>query len=126
MEFFPTTGILLKKTAYGNSDLIITFMTRKKGKISAVAKAARNSRRRFSGVLDLFTISEIILRYGRGSLPYLEEASLTRAFPSIRLDIFKTAFAGYWGEILLKWLEDGKNQPEIYNLLFSSLGNYIS
>ncbi len=121
MRFFSTDAILLKKTAYGNSDLIITFMTRKNGKISAVAKRAQKSRQRFSGILDLFTISEIILRYGRGRLPYLEEASLEKIFPSVRLDILKTAFASYWGEILLKWLEEGKNQPEIYNLLCQAL-----
>ncbi len=121
MQFFSTDAILLKKTAYGSSDLIITFMTRERGKISAVAKGGQKSVKRFSGVLDLFTMSEIILRYGKGKLPYLEEASLAHAFSSIRLDILKTAFASYWGELILKWLEEKKKQPEIYNLLWRAL-----
>ena len=38
---------------YGDFDVIITFFTLKRGKLSLIAKAAKKSTKRFAGILDL-------------------------------------------------------------------------
>lgn len=50
---FTTNGLLLRKVERGDSDLVLTFFTETHGTVSAIAYAARRSRRRFA-VLDAF------------------------------------------------------------------------
>ncbi len=47
-----TQALVLKRTAYGESDWIVALFTQDIGRISALARAARNSRRRFGGSLE--------------------------------------------------------------------------
>jgi DNA repair protein RecO (recombination protein O) len=113
-----TAAILLHRVDYGDYDLIITFFTRAEGKISAIAKSAKRSVKRFGGILQPFAILNIVCAEGRGKqLPVLQEASLDMVLPNIGTDIKKAAFAGYWAEIVKEWSEEGKQQIHLYQLL---------
>ncbi|MFH0728631.1 MAG: DNA repair protein RecO [Pseudomonadota bacterium] len=113
-----TAAILLHRVDYGDYDLIITFFTRAEGKISAMAKSAKRSVKRFGGVLQPFAILNIVCAEGRGKqLPMLQEASFDVPLPNIGTDIMKTAFASYWAEITKEWSEEGKQQIHLYQLL---------
>ena len=114
---------MLRRINYGENDLIITFLTYERGKLSAIAKSAKKSVKRFSGILDLFSVIEVVLAYGRtGSLPILKEATLKEPFTGIRTNIQKTAYASYWAELINKWAEQGDKQTKIYNLFKYALG----
>jgi DNA repair protein RecO (recombination protein O) len=45
-------ALLLRRVEYGESDLVLTLLTEKLGKVSALARGARKSSRRFSGALE--------------------------------------------------------------------------
>jgi DNA repair protein RecO (recombination protein O) len=47
-----TRALLLKRVEYGEADLVLTLFTERYGRISALARAARKSSRRFSGALE--------------------------------------------------------------------------
>jgi DNA repair protein RecO (recombination protein O) len=47
-----TDALLLRRTEYRDSDLLLTFFTASLGKITVLARGARNSRRRFLGALE--------------------------------------------------------------------------
>ncbi len=113
---FSTQAIILRRVEYGDYDYIITFMTPSHGKISAIAKNAKKSIKRFSGVLELFYELDIVVRKGR-KISFLEEASIEKSFPGIRSDIIKTAYASFWNEIIVQWLEEGAFQEKVYKLL---------
>ncbi|HSM92508.1 MAG TPA: DNA repair protein RecO, partial [Anaeromyxobacteraceae bacterium] len=49
-------GIVLRVVDYGESDRIVTLLTRERGKVGAYARGARASRRRFPGLLEPFTL----------------------------------------------------------------------
>lgn len=49
---FTTRGLVLRRVDYAEADLVVTFMTQARGRVSAIARGARRSRRRFSGVLE--------------------------------------------------------------------------
>jgi DNA repair protein RecO (recombination protein O) len=118
MSSIATPAILLHRVDYGDYDLIITFFTRAEGKISAMAKSAKRSVKRFGGVLQPFAILNIVYAESRGKqLPILQEASLEVPLPKISTDIMKTAFASYWAEIFKEWFEEGKQQIHLYQLL---------
>ena len=43
MPVFSTPAILLRRLDYGDFDVIITFFTLEKGKVSVIAKAAKKA-----------------------------------------------------------------------------------
>ena len=94
---FSTPAILIRRTEYGDYDLIVTFFSLTLGKVSLMAKAAKKSTRRFAGLLELFTELDIVGSVGRKSgLPVLQEATLRHPHPEIREAPTKTAYASYW------------------------------
>ena len=117
MTSFSTPGIMLRRIDYGDYDLIITLMTREHGKISIIAKNAKKSVKRFSGILELFSVLQVVGKKGRGKLPFLQEATLSLPFYSIRENIKKTAYASYFAEIINTWVEDKSPQKQLYDLL---------
>jgi DNA repair protein RecO (recombination protein O) len=106
---FSTPAIMLRRTDFGDYDLIITFFTLNKGKISVIAKSAKKSVRRFSGILELFSVLDIVCSTGRRpGLSVLQEAALKHPFAEIRKDVIKTAYASYWAELINEWMEMGE------------------
>ena len=123
MPGFVTDAILLRKIEYGDHDFIISFLTESKGKISVIAKNAKKSIQRFSGALDLFSVNNI-----QCTFPKKKKDGLTilyrifeNGFANIRYDVYKTAYASFWVEVMHFWLEENKQQSGLYNLLLFSL-----
>jgi DNA repair protein RecO (recombination protein O) len=117
MSAFSTPAIILRRTDFGDYDLIVTFFSLKRGKISLIAKSAKKSSKRFSGVLELFSALEVVGSAGRGQgLPVLQEAALKLPFNQIRSDIKKTAYASYWAELIHDWMQENERQPALYYL----------
>ncbi len=48
-----TEALLLRRVEYGESDLVLTLLTQKVGKVSALARGARKSSKRFGSALEL-------------------------------------------------------------------------
>ena len=118
MQVFSSPAILLRRMDYGDFDVIITFFTLQRGKLSLIAKAAKKSTKRFAGILELFSALEVVATTGRGQgLPVLQEAVLKQPFSAIRADFRKTAFASYWVELIYNWMEENFRQDELYYLL---------
>ena len=117
MSSFSTPAIMLRRTDFGDYDLIITFFTLNKGKIPVIAKSAKKSARRFSGILELFSVLDIVCSTGRRpGLSVLQEAVLKHPFAGIRADVIKTAYASYWAELINEWMEEGGRQIRLYHL----------
>ena len=115
-------AIVLHRADFGDFDLIVTLFTLEKGKITAIAKSAKKSIRRFSGVLEPFSFLEVVLRGGqKKGMPILQEASLKHPFLKIREQIQKMAYAGYWAELVKEWSEEGEKQAALYELLLGTL-----
>jgi DNA repair protein RecO (recombination protein O) len=122
MPLFSTPAILLRRLDYGDFDLILTFLSLERGKISLIAKSAKKSTKRFAGILELFSLMEAVASTGKGrGLPVLQEATLISPFSTIRNDIRKTAYASYWCELLNKWVEENQKQASLYYLLKHAL-----
>ncbi len=122
MPDFNTEAILLRRVEYGDSDLILTFLSRQRGKIAVIAKAAKKSKKRFAGTLELFCLLQLVISETRSKgLAVLKEADLLDPFEQIRVDIQKTAYASYWTEMLYNWLEKEQPQPRLFALLKTAL-----
>lgn len=113
---------MIRRIDYGDYDLIVTLFTLDRGKVSAIAKFAKKSRKRFAGVLELFSLMDVLCQTGRRKgLPVLKEAILNHPFPNIRKSIRKTAYASYWSEMIDTWLEEEEAQTRLYRLFSHTL-----
>ncbi|MBF0389163.1 MAG: DNA repair protein RecO [Desulfamplus sp.] len=120
MSSFSTDAILLKRTEYGDYDLIITYFTRLMGRVSVIAKNAKKSVRRFAGALDPFIAMAIECSMPKraGSLAVLNSVDIENPFANIRTSTVKTGYASYWIEIINSWMEEGKPDEPLYELIF--------
>jgi DNA repair protein RecO (recombination protein O) len=127
MPLFSSPAILIRRLDYGDFDLILTFLSLERGKISLIAKSAKKSRKRFSGILELFSHLEIVVDTGKGrGLSVLQEADLKSPYSTIRNNIEKTSYASYWSELLYNWMEENQKQAYLYYLLKHALGQLDS
>lgn len=121
---FSSDAILLRKIEYGDHDYIISFLTRSQGKTSVIAKNAKKSIKRFSAALDLFSVYNIQCTFPKkkkDALTILSHSELENGLVKIRHDIYKTAFASFWIELVHFWLEEDRPVEELYDLLLFSL-----
>lgn len=119
MPNYTLPAIVLRRVDFGDYDLILTFFSLNKGKISAIAKSAKKSSKRFGGILELFSVLQVVCSSTKDrELMVLQEADLINSFSGIRGDFKKTAYASYFSEIINTWSEAGSEQENIYRLLY--------
>jgi DNA repair protein RecO (recombination protein O) len=107
---------------FSEYDYIIDFLTRDHGKLSAIAKNAKKSKKRFAGVLEPFSCLEANFSISkRGNLLLLKEAVLTHPFAGLRKDAEKLAYASYWSEMINRWVVGGGFQQDLFPLFFHAL-----
>ena len=117
MSNFSTPAIVLRRIDYGEYDFVITLFTLRKGKITVIAKSAKKSKKRFAGILEIFSILDVVCNVGRRKgLPVLQEAALKYPFFDIRSSTLKTAYGSYWAELIKEWMESGQKQVQLYQL----------
>ena len=121
MRFFSTPAIMLRRTDYGDHDVIATLFTLERGKVVVMAKYAKKSIKRFAGVLELFSILNVSCTHGRKGMPILQEVALEHPFEKIRRCITRTAYASYWSELTNSWMEENIPQEGLYLLLKHTL-----
>jgi len=116
------TAVVLRTVDYGESDRVVSLLTRERGKVAAFARGARASKRRFGGALESFTLLDAELRERRsGDLLGLDAVSVTRGFGAIRGDLTRIACASYACELCLELLRDAEPHPEFFDLLVELL-----
>ncbi|HYG67020.1 MAG TPA: DNA repair protein RecO [Anaeromyxobacteraceae bacterium] len=123
MNRVKLTAIVLRAVDYGESDRVITLFSRERGKVSAFARGARASRRRFGGALEPFTLVTAEARERSGSdLLGLDAVTPVRAFGGIRGDLARIACAGYAVELARELVREHEPHDELFRLLETYLG----
>lgn len=95
-------ALVLRTVDYGEADRIVTLLTREHGRVSALARSARKSKRRFAGALEGFAWLSVELGFGKGGLAQLVSARVTRSFPHLLSDLARLEGAG----VLLRLARD--------------------
>ena len=90
-----TRALLLKRVDYGESDLVVSLFTEELGRVSALARGARKSKKRFAGSLEpLHTLTVRVDERVRADLLVLREASIARARVGLTQDLDRMEAAG--------------------------------
>ena len=113
-----TPAVVVRTRAFGESDKIVTFLTRDLGKIAGIAKGAQRSKRRFVNVLEPFTHVDVTLRLRAGSdLAFVNACVLRDAPISIARDLVKFAYGSYVLELTDRMVREREAGPETYELV---------
>jgi len=116
MPLYTTDALILRTYKLGESDRIVVFLTRDRGKKRGVAKNARQSRRRFGGALEPMTYGRVgyVERERRDlvSLNYVEPARS----PLSALDGQALGYVGYFAELIDEWAPDADPNEALFRL----------
>lgn len=93
-ESAVTDALLLRAVDYRDADRILTLFTAERGKLSAIARGAKSSRKRFAGALEPYTLIRVELEPGKSELFTLKRAEIVRVFPALLGDLARMDVAG--------------------------------
>lgn len=118
MEIIEDSAIVISGRDLGESDRLMTFITRCHGKVRAVAKGARRSRKRFLNALEPCTMLDIRVVPARTTgLGRLDSAEITESYPAIRGSVKKFMLASLCCELADLWVQEGDAHGDIFDLL---------
>jgi DNA repair protein RecO (recombination protein O) len=120
MPVYKANAIVLHRFSLGETDRVLTLLTREAGKLSAVAKGSRRPGSRLSGATELFTVGRMLLAVGK-SLDIVSQCEIRESFPGIRADLGLLARATYMCELTDRLTEEREPEPELFDLLHSAL-----
>lgn len=120
MEKFTVDGIVIKTSVTGESDAIVSVLTRSRGIIRAFAKGARGTKSRLHAGCTLFAYCSFSF-YEKNGVYNVTEAEIKEIFFELRTDISRLSLAQYFCEILLKTLPEGETDDEYFRLTLGAL-----
>lgn len=113
-----TPAILLRKTPWSETSLIITWLTERFGTVRTVARGARKPGSAFAGKLDAFFLANISFSLSRtGTLHALREAEVVTVFDASRAGSAGFYLASYFAELSGLAAPAMHPAPEVFDLL---------
>lgn len=108
MRFFTTQALVLRTVDFAESDRIVHLLTPESARLTAMAKGARRSQKRFGGTLDLFHHLRVqVVRRGASPMARLDGAVLLDPFDGLRRMPARFALGCYLLEILARLAPEG-------------------
>jgi len=108
MNILETRAIVLQTHVLREADLMLVLLSVDFGRISAIARSAKKSRKRFMGGFDVFDCGLFQLAEPKThEQPYLVEAiSKRELWPALREDLFKFSAACFCVEVTLPFVHE--------------------
>ena len=118
MPLFTADALILRKFTIGESDSLVVFLTRDRGKKRGVAKNARQSRRRFGGALEPMTCGRVTYREReRRDLVFVQDMAPTHS--PLRMsttDSDAYGHLGYFAELIDEWAPENDPNESLFRL----------
>lgn len=119
-----TDAIVINCLEHGESDVIVTLFCQNAGRLTAIAKGAKKSKKRFVNKLELFSFLHISYQQkANRSLAFLSEADLHTSFLHIRQDLELYSIASVIREFLLIGVRENEPDLHIFRLSLWALHN---
>ncbi|MGD1903726.1 MAG: DNA repair protein RecO [Geitlerinemataceae cyanobacterium] len=111
---YRATGINLKSAPLGESDRILTILTRDRGLIRAVAAGSRKPKSSLGGRCNLFVVNEWMIANGK-SLDRLTQAETIASYPGLARNLGLLTAAQYLAELVLFQTPDDRPDPHLFD-----------
>ncbi len=122
MSIEKTEAVVLRAVNYRDSSKIATFYTKRYGKMSAIAKGARNPKSKFGSLLQPLNYLQIVFyRRENRELQYISSTEFIRYFKSLTSDMERLSIAMSLVEIVNRVMHDEEENGKIFELLVDSL-----
>jgi DNA repair protein RecO (recombination protein O) len=105
----------VRSVDYRDSDRIVTLLTEDYGRISALARGARRSQRRFGGALQPYVLMNAFFRPGRGELAHLERVSVDHSFHGILKSLDAIGAAGDAMALIRERVPEHEPEPRVFD-----------
>jgi DNA repair protein RecO (recombination protein O) len=116
MPLYTTDALILRTYKLGESDRIVVFLTRDRGKKRGVAKNARQSRRRFGAGLEPLTCGAVgYVERERRDLVLLQYVEVKRSPLSVT-DGAALGYVSYFAELIDEWAQEADPSETLYRL----------
>jgi DNA repair protein RecO (recombination protein O) len=116
MPLHTTDALILRTYKLGESDRIVVFLTRDRGKKRGVAKNARQSRRRFGGGLEPLTLGRVgYMERERRDLVSLHYVEPIRS-PLSAVDGEALGYVSYFAELIDEWAQEADPNETLFRL----------
>src|SRR4051812_17696123 len=116
MPLYTTDALILRTYKLGESDRIVVFLTRDRGKKRGVAKNARQSRRRFGGGLEPMTVGRVgYMERERRDLVRLEYVEAHWS-PMGATDVESIGYVSYFAELIDEWAQENDANEPLFRL----------
>ena len=116
MPLHTTDALILRTYKLGESDRIVVFLTRDRGKKRGVAKNARQSRRRFGGALEPLTYGRVgYVERERRDLVRLDYVEQLRS-PLSAVDGEALGYVSYFAELIDEWAQEADPNEALFRL----------
>ena len=113
-------GVVIRESAYGESDKCLTVLTDTMGSISVFCKGAKNYKSKFMVCAQLFCYSEMEL-YQRADKYWMKESALLENFYGIRENVTVFALAQYFCDVTCDVTRENQSDEQIQRLLLNTL-----
>ena len=116
MPLHTADALILRTYTLGESDRIVVFLTRDRGKKRGVAKNARQSRRRFGGALEPLTYGRVgYVERERRDLVRLDYVEPIRS-PLSAADGDALGYVEYFAELIDEWAQEADPNETLFRL----------
>ncbi len=119
-EDLKTRAIILSRINYGESDRIMTILTEDYGKVRLIVKGVRKQKSKLASSVELFSVSNIVFRYGKNDIGRLINANLEVFYDNILNNIDRVTMGYDLLKLLNKYTED-KIDDEYFLLMSTAL-----
>jgi DNA repair protein RecO (recombination protein O) len=116
MPAHTTDALILRTYKLGESDRIVVFLTRDRGKKRGVARNARQSRRRFGGALEPMTLGRVgYVEREQRELVHLQYVEPIRS-PLAAADGEALGYVEYFAELIDEWSPEADPGETVFRL----------
>lgn len=118
--YLTIRGLVLRVTAYNDSDALLTVLTHSHGKLTIKARGLRRKNSPLSAPCQLLAYAEFTLFEYRGMYTINEAASI-QLFQQLRKDLQKLSLGTYFAQAAEVLCQEDMPNPELLSLVLNSL-----
>ncbi len=122
MSIEKTEAVVLRAVNFRDTSKIVTFYTKRYGKMSAIAKGARNPKSKFGSLLQPLNYLQIVFyRRENRQLQTVSSSEFMKYFKLLTGDVDRFSISMSLIEIINKVMHDEEENEKVFNLLADSL-----
>lgn len=122
MSIVKAEGIVIHTMNVRESSKLVTLFTREHGLLKLDAKAARTSKSRLRGNLELFSVVHLVYYEKENrELQFVSQADRLEGFPELQTDLEKLGYASACCELLRRTQAGAESKPQLYPVLLQTL-----